>query len=975
MADVKVSDVIGSIEKVRFNPAAIQKLSLKVLDKVMDGTIQVVDARNPYVHALETSAYMCAAFMQQNEAATRRLYPATSTRLSELYLHMSDREYVDQHATASSAVFNILLSKSELLATLKPVAGSDHKKITIPRNTVFYAADIAFSLQYPVDIKQYNHGGIQISYVDDKISPLKTLSTNVIEWTELVNPDGVSFIQFSVEVDQFFVEQRTNDVNSVSGYTTEIPLTDKYCYIRCYVQQSDYSYKEIGVTLSPQIYDPSTATAVVRVLESKVEVTIPSIYTKTNLIAGKLRIDVYQTKGKLQVALGSYKPDDFTVDWLNLDENDDTIYTSPISNFKSLLAYSTSTVNGGSNGSSFQDIKSRVVRNTIGSSSDVITALQLEDKQAIKGYDIITNVDTITNRVFLASRAMPLPVQQSITSAASATILKLQFMLSSATNTRGVFDNGNRVTLSTDAIYLKTNGITKALTKQEYADLTGMSVSQMCQKLTTDEYFYCPFSYVLDATEPTFEVRAYNLDDPQITAKSFVSSNSTTGFQVSIDSQYSIEKDHLGYLITFTTKSSDNFKNLDNSSVQTLLSFYSENSKSRVYINAAQIARTATNERMYTVRLGSSFDIDKNNNLIITNALGLDSAVDVKLSLSPKCEVYFCTTAPKSSEWQYSQSDDELLHFNLVTGAYCVTVEKLHLMLGSRLSGLWTGSRSTPTPVVYQKYLTDVPDIYTSDVYEVDPLTGAAFTVDSSGNLQYNILHHAGEQKLNTDNTPIYKHRAGETILDEYGQPVIEPGYQRELVRLIDIFVVDAVYYFAIPLNWSDANNYRAQLNRTVSSWILDDIAELQKQLLDKSQVFFYPKTSIGDIEVLTDENKVVSIPANIGFTVNVLVTPLTHSNAALLAALRQTTITVINTALAATTVSVSGIEKMLIDGYGNDAISVKLSFMDSLESISAFTILNKNACSIRKRIVPLANAELSIEDDVTINFTKHGLE
>jgi len=84
MADVKVSDVIQQLDVYKFNPVAVQRMALDVLRRVHNGEINIVDATNPYVHCLETTAFNCSAFMIQNEASTRRLYPAAATTMEDL---------------------------------------------------------------------------------------------------------------------------------------------------------------------------------------------------------------------------------------------------------------------------------------------------------------------------------------------------------------------------------------------------------------------------------------------------------------------------------------------------------------------------------------------------------------------------------------------------------------------------------------------------------------------------------------------------------------------------------------------------------------------------------------------------------------------------------------------------------------------------------------------------------------------------
>lgn len=975
MADVKVSDVISSLESIKFNPVAVQRMALDVLKKVKDGEINIVDATNPYVHCLETTAFNVTAFMHQNEATTRRLYPVVATSKEDLYLHMSDKEYVGQYAIPSKAVFKILLNKAELLSKMITVPGTSVKKITIPRNTIFYASDIPFSLQYPVDIKQPAHGGIQIAYVTDKISPLKSLTTNAIVWEELRNPDGVSFIQFEVEADQFFVEQRTNDVSTVSGFTTEIPLTDQFYHLRCYVQNNDSTYTEINVTHTAQVYDPLKVTAVVKVFDASVEVTIPGVYTTTGLITGKLRMDLYQTRGPINVSLGSYRAEDFTANWLNLDENDDTVYTTPISNFRSIVIYSIANVNAGKNGATFLELKDRVIRNTIGTGNVPITNVQLEDELMDSGYEIIKNVDTITNRIYLASRALPAPTDGSTVTAASANISKLQIVMKEAAGIYGAYDNGKRITLSSKVLYKNRSGITTALTTSEFNTLNNLPVLQKCVDVTNGNYFFSPFTYVLDATEDTFEARAYFLDKPTINTKTYVNDNATTGYQVSIDSAYSISKSDTGYTLNIVTKSTDNFKSIDDANVYCVLSFYPTGRSERVYVRGVQSGKTTSNERLYTFNLNTRFDIDKSNTITITNALGSSSAVDIKIALSNRYDVFFCTTHPKSPDWVYSSMEDEILAFDLPEGAYAVTNEKLCVTLGKPLPGLWLQARSSATAAPYQVYATDVPATYTRDVYETDPVTGAAFTIDGSGNLIYNILHHAGDPKLNVSGDPVYEHLKGEVVYDEYNQPRILPGYERDLIRFVDILTIEAAYYFAIGIDYNVPSNYRTLIATSVVDWVTNDIPLFNERLLDRTDIYFYPKVAIGDIEILTDKNEVVKIPASQSFKVVLLVKPSVYEDSALLQALSDMTIKTIDQSLQQKTISISVMEKDLLTAYGEEVVSVELSGLGGVDTHNTFTVINNSSrCSIRKRLSTLPNGSLIVEDDVTIEFVKHGL-
>lgn len=974
MADVKVTDYLANLETYRFNPAAIQRVGLEVLRSVYDGNINIVDATNPFVFCLENTATNTAAFMIQNEATTRRLYSAAAVSLDDLYLHMSDKDHIGQHATPSKATFKILLNKSELLSRMILDANTGIKKIRIPRNTIFYASDIPFSLQYPVDIRQPAHGGLQASYIVDVVSPLKTLTTNTIDVIELRDPDGTVYVQIEVEVDQFFVEQRTNDVSAVSGFTTDIPLTDSFYHLRCYVQNTDNSYTEIEVVHTSQVYDPFTVTAVVKVLENSVQVTIPSVYTTTGQITGKLRLDVYQTKGALTTSLGTYKSEDFKADWINLDENDDDEYSTAISNFRSIVVYSTTDVNGGSAASTFLELKNRVIRNTTGSLNVPITNVQIEDELAQEGYEITKNIDTITNRIYLASRALPKPTDESILTPAAAAISRVQLTLKEAENIYGARDNGNRITLTSSSLYQNKDGITRPLTISEFNTLNNLPVLQKSVDVTAGNYYYSPFTYVLDATLTTFEVRSYFIDNPFINTKSFVSENATAGYQVSIDSSYSVSKNDTGYVIDIVTKSSDDFKSLDDANVHVRLAFKPHNQTQKVYLMGVLTGKTSTNERLYSFSLNTSYDIDLDDKMVFTNTSGSESAVDIKGPLSNDCDIYFCTTAAVPSTWVYSPLDDEIKAFGLPEGTYAVSNERLNVVFGYRLKGLWSLSRSNVTTTPYQVYATDIPAYYAADVYEVDPVTGAAFTIDDQGNLVYNILHHRGDPKLDTNGDPIYEHRKGEVVYDEDGNALIIPGYERDLLRLVDVLTIEAPYYFAIPEDFSSTTNYRTIIAKSLNQWITEDIPSFNERLLDKTEIYFYPKVATGDIEILTGSNEVSTIPASQSFTIKLLVSPTVYDDATLLTALRSITTKTIDTSLQDKTVSVSAIESNLLQAYGDDVIAVEVSGLGGVDTHTTFTVLsNSNRCSIRKRLTALPDNSLTVEEDITIEFVKHG--
>ena len=114
-------------------------------------------------------------------------------------------------------------------------------------------------------------------------------------------------------------------------------------------------------------------------------------------------------------------------------------------------------------GIDFATLRSRVIYNSSGNQQLPITNSQLTSSLYNLGYTFIKDVDNITNRIFLATKKLPVPISKTTTSGAGFMIGTIQgshknFSLADNKNT---YDNGNRLTLSSDVLYEQVNGVTK----------------------------------------------------------------------------------------------------------------------------------------------------------------------------------------------------------------------------------------------------------------------------------------------------------------------------------------------------------------------------------------------------------------------------------------------------------------------------------------------------------------------------------
>jgi hypothetical protein len=971
--NTQVSKLLSQIDQYKYNPSGIQRVILNHLTEITNGDIEVVDPTNPFVFLLEASSVNTAAFIIDNEANTRKQYPSSAQTFEDLYTHMSDKDYIDRFATPAKTKFSILISKDELLdkMVLDPLTGI--RKIRIPRNSEFTVAEVKFSLQYPIDIKQLAHGGLQVVYDVTDVSPLQELSTNLIDW-DIRTPAGYTdqWLYLEFDVQQFFINSITGGLTTATGFVQDITLTDQFYYARVYYKTTaNNKWVEIKTTHTDQIYDPFTPTAVIQVLDSSVRVSIPQVYTNTQIISGTIRVDIYETKGNITMILENYSPNAFSSDWRSIDTADKIAESEVLSTFRGILSYSSKVVSGGKAALTFEQLRSRVIANSIGDKQLPITNVQIASALENEGYVVVKNVDNITNRIFLATKPLPKPFDEKLITAGATSIETVVISMQEAIGFEAIKNNGNRITITPDIVYSNVNGIITMLTKNELDNIRALSADKLAQKVTNNNYLFTPFHYVLDTTSAEFEVRPYYLDSPKPLSLTFINQNDSTGLQVNTSS-YSISRSTTGYKLHLVTGSNDIFKAVDETNIHVLLSFIPVGEIERSYLLGQFLSLTDTGERIYEFNITSNFDIDTNDNLGITSFKMFDTSdKTVFTSLVNNFDIYYSVSAIKESTWQASVMDSVVDNFLTPDGTVGITQEKIKLQFGNSLKTLWARSRSSVLDAPYKKHTTDIALLHEEDVFVYDPITQSKFSIAPNGDVVYNYLHRKGDPVLSANGLPVYKYRAGDVVRDTNGNPIIDEV--AKIVRHVDIMFIEGAYFFATD---TAAVAYRKDMVNAIVEWLTSDLANLSDKLLDQTRLYFYPKTNMGLINVLVQDGSIKSIEAGQYFNVDLYVTDSVYKNLTLRAAITQKTISDLDTLLKANVISNSTIISSLKESYGSDVISLNVSGLGGNNNYSTITILEEgDRCAIRKRLVAQADGNLIVQEDVTVNFIRYEIK
>lgn len=792
------TDVIKAITELRANPAAIQRYIGKLVEDGTNGKIRLVDPSNPFVFLIEAIGSLSSAVMLSNEANVRKQYESTASTVDELYLHMSDVDYIDRFSSPGRTNFLLYLGKEELKTKAILTPSGTIKQITIPRDSFFTIGGYTFTLQYPIDIRVMAHGGIQIVYDTDSISPLQTLDSNLLKWRTVLI-DAIEYLEIIIPAQQFAIATSYSKLSSASGFNQSISFPDQFFYARVYQSDSLGNWHEIRTTHTDQVYDPNIVTAVLTVYQGVLNVKVPVIYITEQMLETELRIDIYTTKGPIDVALGDVEAGAIFATWRDLSGDSD-IYSAPLNTFTAISLVSTERGIGGKNALSFNELRQRVINNSIGNPTLPITNNQLTTRIEDRGYTLVKNLVNITNRQYLATRAMPIPTDLATAAGAGTAVIALQATAETLIALANTVVNGDRLTILPSTLYRRVDGILEIVSISTQATIVAMTNEEKALFVNNAQMFYTPFHYVVDMLGANFQVRAYHLDNPAVEAKAFIHENDSTALSVSTW-HHDFGRHAGGYRLTIITKSTDAFKALSDDQVIPQLSYIAPNESSRAVLNGILLGIDEdTNERLYAFDITTNYDVDRFDRLVLTSFKMLD-AVNIRTlptDLTTTFDLSWVIRNYSVSNQTTSTNDSLVASYLMPSGTLSyvnVVREQFTIRLGSSLDNLWNRARTVVSSNQYQKYTNMVYQTYPETVYQRDAYGNIDITLDVDDNPVLTILHNVGDPVLDINDDPIILHNIGDVVLDANLNPVIEVG--RRLLREFDLTLIDGRYYWA----------------------------------------------------------------------------------------------------------------------------------------------------------------------------------
>lgn len=962
-----MSEYTDRLRDVRFNPSLMHQVTLNELSAQLEGRgdYDIPDPSHPFVALMESSTLTTSMGMSENEALLSKFYASMALSPADLYRHMSDQDFIGRFSVPAMTTYSIYLSQAEIIAKAVQVGDSRVRKLTIPRLTEFTVADTTFTMQYPIDIQVMSHGGLQITYDTSATSPIQTLSSNMVEWdVTRINREDV--VVLKIPVNQVKVTTFEETINAAAGYYVQYGFTNQFYMARVFMSRPGGGWRELTTTHTDQVYDPLNVTAVLRVEGNNLNVDIPSVYFTQGLVRGNIRVDIYTTRGEIDIDLGSYTPSQFEMKLNAID--DDKRYVAPLNSFNNIHSLNPNRVEGGSNSVTFEELRDQVINNTLGQSQLPITHAQLNNEVVRRGYEVVTNIDHITNRQFIATRMLPRPTSRNTTSSIGCMMGQFQRTMAELSYSSHVVTHPEMVTILPSMLYQYQDGMVSLMTDSEIAAITSQSTEGIVTTLNQNRFLYSPFHYVLDGRNDHFDVRPYYIDKPTINQKVFVGENDTAEMQISI-ATYAIERTEAGFRITVQLQSSDRVKEIAVENIYLQLGYKPRGERNYACVMGVLQGGEA-GKWIYSFDIETDYLFDSDHYLHTVNLSMFDAAQrDFYTPLTGDFDISFIVAEQDMRFYEYGDLDLDIQDHLLPDGDMMVVGrERLNVTLGTPLTQLWQRGRSLLSDSSYRRYAVDVPYLYEETVFQRDQDGQVVLTIGAEGELEYTVLHEIGDPVLNTDGGPRYRHLKGDLILNAQGEPELIEA--RKLRREYTMFLMDGLYYFTTdPLS----QVYRDSVPDYITGWLTNDIAVLQGQLLEQSTLYLHPMTTFGDVtvDVGQDERRTVSLAQSI--SVEYYLTQTAYLNTSLREALIRQTRQTVSELLERNTISISQMTSRLRTEGGEDVIEVKITGLGGDENHGVVSIVDDAMrLTLGKRAVALPNQLIAVQDDIDIAFMRH---
>lgn len=183
-------------DEAKYDTSLLVDAALDTIEQALNGEALLVDPTHPAVMMLEMACAIGAGNTQDCLANLRRQYPILAETWDDLYLHMSDRDFLDRFARPGTAPFIFAFQMEQLRAHSVYDPTELSRKVILPKYTTVVVDSIAYVLLYPVVVRIYANGMVQASYDVSEDDPLQVIDRNIIN----IEPKADDWVFMTVDM-------------------------------------------------------------------------------------------------------------------------------------------------------------------------------------------------------------------------------------------------------------------------------------------------------------------------------------------------------------------------------------------------------------------------------------------------------------------------------------------------------------------------------------------------------------------------------------------------------------------------------------------------------------------------------------------------------------------------------------------------------------------------------------------------------
>lgn len=846
---INVEEQLESQGLYKYHPSTYVDKSLNLFSEIMDGKVDILEPNNGLAYLTEVGALNTAFAVQENFINTRKLYARLANNESDLYLHMSDYDYLGRFSKPAFAkmTFNILYNDFMAKAWVNPDNGD--RIFTIPRYTKIEIDQNIFTTPSPIIIRRTASGVLDIRYNHDLTDIIFPVNTNYINFDVITlgNPmgdetylsgQGERHLTFDIDVPEVNIEVKNDTVERGKLMRGVVPYSvgsdnRLFYYFKAFHSPDDLNWYEMTVTHTDEVYDINDPTCIIKVLkdQKKVQYYIPPIYVRNGLLKGRVKFLVYTTRGEINIDFSDYKLEDYKTSYNPVFIGIENDVTTEAFSLIGKFPYIKGKVIGGSGEKSFAKLKEDVINNNLRPNLP-ITRNQIENALAGTSLLPIRSHDVVTGREYLVKTRIPSSVSRYKVSRMTLDLMEFK------TSFNELFDDKNGIVkinneiavLPQDTIFeVGEDGLLRVITNNQLKKLNSLAGQPLVKEVNAKNYFSLYYHYVLDSSDNHTELRAYEMDNPEVLTTNFRDYNETTKIGVNT-AAINITTIPTGFKIDLLVemKIFDEVYGLSNITPYILF----EGASGTPYYLEGKLLLSDEETPIFTFYIDTKGYIDKSDRIRVHNFKDKNgTTIDVELSTTQELILLY-TTDSYPRDFVPTEMDTYISGSYISGRRAAVSLETHKVRFAERLRYLYSRVHSTVGLDTYQVYEEDVPMCYEKHIY----------------NSKNEIIHRIGDPVLDKDGNQVLKHRKGDVVLDDNGKPIVANSC--DLAKYLNIMLLDYKIHRADSIL---IEQYKYDVRLYLRSLILNNMRLMQEQLLEKTETYLTVPNSVFDIAVAYD--------------------------------------------------------------------------------------------------------------------------